>query len=313
MFIQVAPCFFERIWGGRTLAKYYEIPEGNIGEAWTISGHPAGSSPIMNPELAHLNLAELYVQKPELFGNYPSREYPLLVKFLDAKADLSVQIHPDDEYAKINENSLGKTECWYIVDCAPNSDIIIGQKTNNLSELRLAIEQGKWDEVLPLLPIKKGDFFHIPARTIHAIRKNTVILEIQQSSDVTYRLYDYDRLDDNGQKRELHLEKSLAILQPFYPEQTQTRKMLLSNEKVCLEQLVDDPFFQVTRYELKDAEGIRVQNPNFLQVTCLSGPLKIQHDEVKIELQAGDNYIVSAEFKEVELSGCGEVIISSPQ
>lgn len=155
-------------------------------------------------------LSWLWAEHRELFGNCEGKEFPLLVKILDAKDDLSIQIHPNDEYAAEHENgSLGKTECWYVLDCEPDATIIVGQRAKDRTEAAQMIKDGRWDDMLNVLPIHKGDFFQIDSGTVHAIKTGTLILETQQSSDVTYRLYDYDRPGTDGKLRPLHIEQSL--------------------------------------------------------------------------------------------------------
>ncbi|HOO28510.1 MAG TPA: mannose-6-phosphate isomerase, partial [Lachnospiraceae bacterium] len=171
-------------------------------EYWTVSAHPSGDGTIKNGTYAGRKLSWLWENKRELFGGAAGDQFPLLVKKIEAKEDLSIQVHPDDHYAKANENgSLGKTECWYIIDCKPEGTIIIGHHANSREEAEKMIEQNEWKKLLRELPIKKGDFFQINPGTVHAIKNDTVIMEIQQSSDITYRLYDYGRLKD-GSPRE---------------------------------------------------------------------------------------------------------------
>ena len=138
--------------------------------------------------------------------------FPLLTKILDANTNLSVQVHPDDAYADLHENGeLGKTECWYIIDCKEDAEIIYGHNAKTKAEFTEMIENGEWSPLLRRVKIKPGDFFYVPSGTIHALGEGTVVLETQQSSDATYRLYDYDRVDQKGQLRELHIDKSIAV------------------------------------------------------------------------------------------------------
>ena len=213
--IKLTPIFHEKIWGGRQLETVfgYDIPEGPIGECWAISAHPNGDCQIAEGPYAGHTLSWLWAEHRELFGNCEGKEFPLLIKILDAKDDLSIQIHPNDEYAAEHENgSLGKTECWYVLDCEPGATIIVGQRAHDRAEAAQMIEEGRWDEMLNVLPIHKGDFFQIDSGTVHAIKTGTLILETQQSSDVTYRLYDYDRPGTDGKLRPLHIEQSLDCI-----------------------------------------------------------------------------------------------------
>ena len=213
--IKLTPIFHEKIWGGRQLETVfgYDIPDGPIGECWAISAHPNGDCQIAEGPYAGHTLSWLWAEHRELFGNCEGKEFPLLIKILDAKDDLSIQIHPNDEYAAEHENgSLGKTECWYVLDCEPGATIIVGQCAKDRVEAAQMIEEGRWGDMLNVLPIHKGDFFQIDSGTVHAIKTGTLILETQQSSDVTYRLYDYDRPGTDGKLRPLHIEQSLDCI-----------------------------------------------------------------------------------------------------
>ena len=213
--IKLTPIFHEKIWGGRQLETVfgYDIPDGPIGECWAISAHPNGDCQIAEGPYAGHTLSWLWAEHRELFGNCEGKEFPLLIKILDAKDDLSIQIHPNDEYAAEHENgSLGKTECWYVLDCEPGATIIVGQRAKDRTEAAQMIKDGRWDDMLNVLPIHKGDFFQIDSGTVHAIKAGTLILETQQSSDVTYRLYDYDRPGTDGKLRPLHIKQSLDCI-----------------------------------------------------------------------------------------------------
>jgi len=212
MILKLKPLFYEKVWGGHKLKNNYNFDcSEKTGEAWGISGHKSGSSIIENGIYKGKTLRDLYHSNKELFGNYPTDEFPILIKVIDAEDDLSIQVHPDDAYAAKYENSLGKTECWYILEADKDTDIIIGHKAQTIKEFKSFVENNDFESVLNIFPIKKGDQFNIYSGTIHAIRKGTVLLEIQQSSDVTYRLYDYNRLSD-GKLRELHLDKALDVI-----------------------------------------------------------------------------------------------------
>ncbi len=201
-----------KIWGGQKLKSYgYDGTSNKIGEAYLISALEDRSSFIINDDIKEKNLYDFYKNNKEWFNNYEG-DYPLLSKIIDAKDDLSVQVHPDDNYAKNKFSKLGKTEAWYILDCNVDSDIVYGLKTNNKEDIKKAINNNDWSSILNYLPIKKDDVLFIPSGIVHAIKKNTLLFEIQQSSDLTFRLYDYDRVDDNGNKRELHIEDSLNVI-----------------------------------------------------------------------------------------------------
>ena len=208
------PVFKQMIWGGDRLGKDwgYEIPGDDTGECWAVSAHPNGDCTIKEGTYAGKTLSELWETYPNLFGNTGLDRFPLLIKIIDAKTDLSIQVHPDDAYAKVNENgSLGKTECWYVLDCDEDSSLVIGHNAKDKEELSEMIHHGKWDELIREIPVKKGDFIQINPGTVHAIKGGLMILETQQNSDITYRVYDYGRLT-NGKPRELHIDKSIDVI-----------------------------------------------------------------------------------------------------
>ena len=189
------PYFQEKMWGGKRLKTEfgYEIPSDTTGECWAISAHPHGPAVIENGPYQGLNLAELWQQHREVFGNAKGDVFPLLTKILDARDDLSVQVHPDDAYALKHEGELGKTECWYVLAADEGAEMIYGHYAQTKAELKQLIEAGDWQHLLRRVPVKAGDFLYVPSGTVHAIGKGIMVLETQQSSDTTYRLYDFDR------------------------------------------------------------------------------------------------------------------------
>ena len=212
------PVLKETVWGGKRLSEYgYELPSDRVGEAWAISAHPNGDCTISGGAFGGMHLSELWKNHRELFGRDAGERFPLLTKIIDAERDLSIQVHPDDAYAKLHENgSLGKTECWYILDAVPGAKIVIGHNAKNRDEVRSMIEGKRWSEFIREVPVRKGDFFFIDPGTVHAIKGGTLLLETQQSSDVTYRVYDYDRPGSDGKPRALHIAESIDVIKaPF--------------------------------------------------------------------------------------------------
>ncbi len=211
MIIKLEPVFFDKIWGGSKLKRNYNFNVSETcGECWGISAHKSASSKVLHKEFYGLTLRDLYKKHRELFGHYEKDEFPILVKVIDALENLSIQVHPDDNYAK-QFDSLGKEECWYILDTEPNTDIIVGHNATSKDEFAKAIKAGTLETLVNQFPIKKNDFFYIEAGTLHAICGGTTILEVQQSSDITYRVYDYNRLQD-GKPRDLHVKEALDVV-----------------------------------------------------------------------------------------------------
>lgn len=212
MILFLEPVFVDRIWGGNKLKQMYNYSTSNTcGEVWGISAHKSGESIVQNGKFKGFTLSKLFSEHKELFGNYKGQEFPILVKLIDAKQDLSIQVHPNDEQAK-KYSSLGKSECWYILDAKKDTSVIIGHKAKTKEELRKLINEKNYAKLLNKFSIKKGDYFYIEAGTIHAICKDTVLLEVQQSSDITFRVYDYDRLGLGNKLRPLHIDESLSCI-----------------------------------------------------------------------------------------------------
>ena len=215
--LQFKPEMKERIWGGRALEQFgLELPEGAIGEGWMIGDHPNGTTKVMNGALAGMGLDEIREQfGREFFGTKGYAEdgrFPLLIKLLDCNDDLSIQVHPTDSYDRLPKGELGKTEMWYILAAEPGAKIIYGLKEGvDRSALAAAIEEGRVMDCLQEVPVEAGDAFYIPAGTVHALCAGVVVAEIQQNSDTTYRVFDYNRPGLDGKLRELHVEDSLNV------------------------------------------------------------------------------------------------------
>ena len=212
--IFLKPQLKDVVWGGSKLRDEfgYEGAGENTGECWGISAHPNGDDEIINGRFQGMTLSALYKEHREVFGGISSEEFPLLVKIIDAKQDLSIQVHPDDSYVKEHENCpYGKTECWYVMDCPEGAELVIGHNAKTREELADMIHEGRYEELIKNVPVRKGDFLQITPGTVHAIKGGFTILETQQSSDITYRVYDYGRLV-NGKERPLHVQQSIDVI-----------------------------------------------------------------------------------------------------
>lgn len=300
------PFFKQVLWGGSKMRDFYgySIPGDHTGEAWVISANPHGASIVRGGTYDGQSLTSLWENHRELFGGMKGKEFPLLVKIIDANDHLSIQVHPDDRYASLHENgSQGKTECWYILDCDQDADIIIGHHARNREELQQMIGGGRWDELLRKFPIRKGDFFYIPAGTIHAIRKGTLLLEVQQNSDTTYRLYDYGRLQD-GKPRQLHLKESMDVITcPHTDADTMGAVQKYDGYETRI--LVDGPYFSVDKWDIKTQVSISQLYP-FMLIDVISGDGMLDTRHVK----AGDHILVPAGYGTVHCQGHMELIIT---
>lgn len=290
----------EKIWGGQRLKSEfaYPIEVENIGEYWAISAMESYPSIVTNGKLKGENLKDIYKNYGQLFGNSNDKEFPLLVKIIDAKDDLSIQVHPDDQLAEKIENSLGKSECWYILN-ENESSIIYGIKAKNKEQAIKLIDEEKWDELLKEVKVKKDDFFYVPAGTVHAIKKGCLILEIQQASDLTYRLYDYDRIDKNGKKRELHLEKSKEAIRINELENKEKTEKFDTYQKT---ELTANEFFQVRKYQIKSKTKLKRENPYLLEAV-IEGSGKLIVDEEVYPIKKGDFFILTNEVDDYYFDG----------
>ncbi|MFP7477169.1 mannose-6-phosphate isomerase, class I [Terribacillus saccharophilus] len=309
--IFLEPALQERIWGGTKLADVfgYKLPSSHTGEAWVISAHPNGPSKIQNGALAGKTLLDAWQNHRELFGEHNNEDYPLLVKILDAKTDLSVQVHPADDYAqKVENEPYGKTECWYVVDAEPGAEIVFGHHAQTKEQLEQMIDKGEWDQLLKKMPVKKGDFVYVPSGAIHAIGAGIVILETQQSSDITYRVYDYDRKDDQGKERELHLDSAKAV--STVPHVTnETKKSPVANGALTEQQLVQNEYFTVYHWQL--AGNVEMKAPDsFLQVSIIEGYGEIILEGHSYPLNKGDHFVLPVHINNYTLKGQFEAITS---
>lgn len=291
------PVFHEKIWGGRRLEKDfgYHLPDGKIGECWAISGHPHGTNQVKNGPYAGQKLSDLYVNEPQLFDHPQMKRFPLLIKILDAEASLSIQVHPDDQYAEEHENDLGKTECWYVIHAEPVAYLIYGHHAQTKEQLSQWVNEGKWDKLLRKQPVKTGDFVFVPHGTIHALTKGIEVLETQQSSDVTYRLYDYDRVDQKtGKKRALHTEQSLDVIQvPFKPlKLTQKVEQMEQAVHTTLVAPPISPYFTVYKDEINGQAHYTLGKRPYLLYSVINGQGTLKIDQHEYSIKKGDHFII---------------------
>ncbi|EMF0268091.1 mannose-6-phosphate isomerase, class I [Enterococcus hirae] len=306
------PVFQEKIWGGSRLRSVFgfDIPNDKIGEDWAISAHPHGVSVVENGEYQGQKLDELWQNHKELFGNPTEPVFPLLIKILDAEDELSVQVHPDDAYGMKHEGELGKTECWYIIDAEPGAEIIYGHHVKTREELAEMIQEGRWDDLLKKVPVKKGDFFYVPSGTIHAIGKGIMILETQQSSDTTYRVYDYDRKDANGNTRELHIQQSIDVTTvPAITPQIQMKEVRKGNSSIVT--YLETEFFNVYEWDIKGITSFKKQAPYTL-ATVIDGAGELVVNEKIYPLTKGASFILPNDVTEWTVQGELSIIASEP-
>lgn len=305
------PTFKQYIWGGSALADRFgkPIPDGFAAESWEISAHPDGPCTIANGAYAGMELAEALEKYPaELLGEARYDTFPLLVKLLDANQDLSVQVHPDDAYAKEHENgSLGKTEMWYVVDAKPGARLVYGLKPGTTREsFRAAIENGTLEEILNYVPVKKGDSFFIPAGTLHAICGGLLIAEIQQSSNTTYRVYDYNRRDKDGNLRQLHVEKAVDVTKMETAADSGYQPPVTADGNTVTV-LASCPLFETVKYEVSASAAIKSRGA-FELLVFTEGAGSIAYDGGEEPFKAGDSFFIPAALDDYTIDGACEVL-----
>ncbi|WP_339022922.1 type I phosphomannose isomerase catalytic subunit [Spiroplasma endosymbiont of Crioceris asparagi] len=298
---KIKPHFSEKLWGSDKLKTMgFNIGDAkNIGEAWVISAHENGMGYIENGRFRNKSLKEVFDNNKDLFGNYQG-EYPLLAKIITAKDFLSVQVHPDDKYALKNHKQLGKPESWIILDCPDSAQLIYGHNAQNKKDLESMIDNGEWDKLLKKVNVEKDDFVYVQPGKIHAITPNVVVYELQRSSDVTYRLYDYDRVDKDGQKRALDIQKSLdvTLVPDIQPEIIQEAKEKVFSSEVFSIYILDSKI--TTKFRM-------YEEASWLQFTVIDGEFEV----LELGFKKGESGIIcDLEKAKFNFKGEGKVIIS---
>lgn len=301
--VKLLPAFKDYIWGGTKIRERYgmDCDYETIAESWLLSAHPAGQSIVADGKHKGMCFAEyLAAVGKEALGWRcgPLQIFPLLVKFIDAAFDLSVQVHPGDEYALSHENEYGKNEMWYVIAAKPGAGLYVGFKRNvSREEVRRRMAEKTIMEILNFYPTKPGDVFFIPAGTVHAIGAGNLICEIQQSSNSTYRIYDYDRVDKFGNPRKLHLEKALDVLDfsKYRPVRTKWDK----NGRV----LGQCKYFEVLIYDIKGEEKIQIDDSRFYSVVCISGSGMMELTGYKMSIMAGESIFIPATAAILKIEG----------
>lgn len=302
------------LWGGSRLNDEFEknIDLQPLAETWECSTHPDGPSYVVGDEFDGKELAEVLKAHPEYLGERHKGEctLPILIKFIDAKNDLSVQVHPTDEYANEKENGqLGKTEMWYVLDAGRDAKLVYGLKQDcTKDEIRRAIADGTVMKYLQKVPIHKDDLFFIPAGTVHAIGAGALVAEIQENSNLTYRLYDYDRVDKNGKKRELHIDKALNVANLHSSaEPKQPLRVLKYRQGVASELLTRCKYFEVYRMivntERRQQVHYQADDLAFRVLLCVNGCGTISYEDGMINFYKGDCVFVPANSEALTIHG----------
>lgn len=301
------PVLQHKIWGGtRLITDFgYHSESSDIGECWGIAAHPHGDVSIKGGRYDGEKLSDFWRKEPDFFGKYSNDRFPLLIKIIDAKEDLSIQVHPDDSYARTKEQeSFGKMECWYILDCPEGANLVIGHNATTKQQLVQMISDGKWDDLIRRIPVHKGDFIQIDAGTVHSITAGCLILETQQNSDITYRLYDYDRCPD-GKRRELHIDKSIDMIEA--PAKSVANSVIKTETmpENRWNLLVSCEYYNVYKMELTQSFSFS-HNESFLNMSVVEGAGTVEGIAVK----KGDHFMIPAGYGNISMEGKMTIIAS---
>lgn len=294
----------DKLWGGTHLAEYgFELPSDHVGEAWIVSAHQHGQSTVENGPYQGMSLGELWDQHPELFGGHPKDQaFPLLVKILDANTDLSIQVHPDDEYANQHGEKYGKTESWYILAAEPDAKLYFGHTAQTREELAKAVQEGRWDDILRTVPVKAGDFVYVPSGTLHALGAGIIALETQQSSDITYRFYDFDRPDkQTGKLRPLQIDQAIEVTtvpHKDYPTQPEVETI----PGGTFTKLVHAKYFDVAKIDVDGTVELSALKP-YQIMTVIDGDGELIVADKHYPVAKGQSWILPNEVNEFKLSG----------
>ncbi len=306
-----APCK-DYLWGGNRLRDYGKVSDSDrIAESWELSCHPDGESIIADGAYAGRTLTEYLKDHPEALGKNCARfdRFPVLIKLIDARDNLSVQVHPDDAYALEHEGEYGKTEMWYIVDAEPGAELIYGfKKPITKEEFRCAIEENTLLEKVNRVPVRKGDVFFIKAGTLHAIGKGILIAEIQQNSNTTYRVYDYGRVGADGKPRELHVEKALDVtkLTKATPTKLQPPAVIPGSNTRC-QNLKNCRYFSTAKLEIFRSFVFKKSDYSFEHLLMIEGDAELRSEGETLSLHRGDSVFVPAGAPDIEIfsaDGC---------
>jgi len=306
------PIYKNKIWGGNGLKKILnkDINEENIGESWEVSTYKVDISIISNGQYKNTQLTTLIKKYPdkimgEKFKNI--NKFPLLLKFIDANKKLSVQVHPDEKTAQGIKNSDSKYEMWYILNAKKDAKLYLGLKNvENKEDLKQIINEGNLKEHLNEVKVKKGDFFYIPGGTVHAIGKGLMLVEIQQSSDTTYRLYDWDRLGSNGNPRDLHLNDGIKVTNLSWNNMNQKIKYIKKTKDFIQEVLHISKFFITEKIDIK--KTFPINKDNFVLLTCIQNKGEIIYNNKSVSIKKGESIMIPAKLDNVKITGDLEIL-----
>ncbi|WP_018247487.1 type I phosphomannose isomerase catalytic subunit [Orenia marismortui] len=309
----------KKIWGGRSLEDKFSrvLPKGLIGESWELAAHKNGVSKISNGKLAGKTLMEVIAEKGEkILGSEAKDDYykkfPLLIKILDANDKLSVQVHPDDYYAnEYEDGELGKTEMWYVIDAKKDAKLIYGVKPEiSKEEFATLIKEGRLEDALIEISVKTGDILYIPTGTVHAIEEGVLIAEIQQNSDTTYRVYDWNRLGQDGTPRKLHIESALDVIDFGVEPIAKVTGLEIKEEGYSKNILVASPYFITELLEIEECYVSNTDNERFYILMGLDGEATLYYDQGAMKIKEGETVLLPASLGSYKIKGQAKLIRS---
>ena len=307
MMFELKPVTKHIIWGGERLSRDYGMGENGekIAEAWELTCRGDGDNEIISGKYTGRLLSEFVRENPQALGTKQKGDrFPLLIKLIDAEADLSIQVHPDDEYALSHTDDMGKTEMWYIVDAKPGAKLIYGLKRKyTRDELKTAIAAGTLESLMNYVEVKSGETYFIPSGLVHAIGAGILIAEIQQNSNITYRVYDYNRRQPDGSLRQLHIEPALDVIERFDPEAVKVEK--------TGDVIASCKYFEVRAIALDGEKTVCATKESFIHLMITDRDCEIICAGEKISTKKGGSVFVAAASGNVTLKGNATVIVSS--
>lgn len=313
MAFKLQPAAKDYLWGGSSLKTKYgkQIYVDPLAETWECSTHPDGPSVVAGGVYAGRTLTEVLARHPEFLGTRAlaltvgKPELPIIVKLIDAAKDLSVQVHPDDEYARKVENSLGKTEMWYVLQVAEGARLVYSfNRDVTVEEVRAAVEDGSMEQLLNYVPVEQGDFFYVEAGTVRAICAGALLVEVLENSNITYRLYDYDRMGKDGKKRELHVEKALQVADHSRSQfSREIERKAVQEDGYTTELLKSCKHFTVSCVRVDSVAPVRPDESSFHTLLCIEGEGILNCGEDQLPFSKGDTIFIPAGSDWAEVLG----------
>ncbi len=312
------PVSKEIMWGGDLLKKQYNktAPFDKIAESWELTVRGDDTCVIANGEYTGVSLGKFIAEHKSVLGSNCSKydRFPLLIKFIDAADRLSIQVHPDDEYSLANEGELGKTEMWYIMACEPGAKLVYGLKEGcTIEDFAAAVADGKTEDMLNSVDVHPGEVYFIPSGQVHAIGAGILIAEIQQNSNITYRVYDYNRRQADGSLRQLHTEKAIEVIKIRNTAEVDEIRYAVKDNEDCTELLCSCEYFTSRKY-VTDSENVAVlhiDDKSFVSLLVTKGEGTVECNNSVVEIASGDSIFIPANAGKTVLNGSFEVLVST--